>query len=575
MISMQTKFKSVIRTVLCTLPFFGSAMFMTTSCSDLLDKQPYGALVAEQMTEDNATQLMTSAYAGLYSHYFGNNEAFAGPSTNWIFDVRSDDALKGGGATSMEENIHQLEMSNLTSDNVSCFNKWQNNLYALACTNSALKAMKDANNDNFKGMIAEMQFLRCFYYFDLLKIFKYLPYLDETTNANEVRNDEFSQVEIYDKLLPLLEAAYNDLPETQASVGRANKYAAAALLAKMYAQRPGATNWTKVEEWAGKVVKSGQYELYEYSNDIAKIEYNNKKESIFAMQCSTANSHAFVNWANMLNCTWSEGNLYGNGDDFFLASQDLVNCYRTDEVTGLPLLDDAERYAKGDVGVSLDYTVDPRLDCTVGRIGMPWKSPDGYTQIYNQNWVRAMDIYSEYSGKKFVEEPSKSGKEVPWGYSELNFIFLRYADILLLHAEALIELGSDLATANAEINQVRQKAERTLQAEATNKPIDIDSWKQAYRVGQYPNDSKWTQDYARKAVRMERRLELAMEGGRWFDLVRWGIAEQTMNAYYSREQKKHSYLQGASVTADELYLPVPLAEITNSNGKYLSKGKEN
>ena len=172
---MKTQFKSVIRTALCTLPMLGIAMGVTTSCSDLLDKQPYGALIAEQMTEENATQLMTSAYAGLYSHYFGNNEAFAGPSTNWIFDVRSDDALKGGGATSMEENIHQLEMSNLNSDNVSCFNKWQNNLYALACTNSALKALVDANNESFKGLIAEMQFLRCFYYFDLLKIFKYLP----------------------------------------------------------------------------------------------------------------------------------------------------------------------------------------------------------------------------------------------------------------------------------------------------------------------------------------------------------------------------------------------------------------
>ena len=227
------------------------------------------------------------------------------------------------------------------------------------------------------------------------------------------------------------------------------------------------------------------------------------------------------------------------------------------------------------MSVSLDYTVDPRLDCTVGRIGMPWKSPDGTTQIYNQNWVRALDIYGEYSGKKFVEEPSKCGKEVPWGFSELNFIFLRYSDILLLHAEALIELGSDLSIAREEINMIRQKAQRTLAAEMTNTPIDIDSWKQAYRVGEYPADATWTQEYARKAVRMERRLELAMEGGRWFDLVRWGIAEQTMNSYYSREVKNHTYLQGANVSSEELYLPVPLEEITNSNGKYVAKGKDN
>lgn len=546
------------------------------SCSDLLDQKPYGQLTADQLQESDAEQMMTSAYAGLYAHYFGNNEAFAGPLTNWIFDVRSDDALKGGGATSMEENIHQLEMSNLTSDNVSNLDKWKNDLYAIAYTNSAQAAMMDANNPVFETGIAEMTFLRSFYYFDMLKIFKYIPYIDATVkDISAVRNDEYSQVEIYDKLLPELEAAYDVLPETQKAPGRANKYAAAALLAKMYAQRPGATNWQKVAEWAGKVI--GKYELYDNCGDIAKIEFNNKKESIFAMQCSTGNNHAFVNWCNMLNCTYSDGNLYGNGDDFFLASQDLVNCFRTDPVTGLPILNDAERQSMGDVTVSLDIPVDPRLDYTVGRIGMPWKAPDLLNQRYSAAWCRVKDLYGEYSGKKFVEEPSKCAQEVPWGYSELNFVFLRYSDILLLHAEALIEIGGDanLKQAREEINQVRQKAVRTLGAELTTTPIDLDSWMQFYRVGLYPENG-WNQDYARKAVRMERRLELAMEGQRWFDLLRWGIAEKTMNTYFGNERKVHGYIDGdAEVTTDELYLPVPLDEITNSNGTYVAKGKDN
>ena len=549
---------------------------MTTSCSDLLDQQPYGQLISSQLTESDAEQMMTSAYAGLYAHYFGNNEAFAGPITNWIFDVRSDDALKGGGATSMESNIHQLEVSNLTSDNVSNLDKWKTDLYAIAYCNSAQKAMQDAENSNFTVQIAEMKFLRAFYYFDMLKIFKYIPYIDASTDdAGNVRNDEYSQVEIYDKIIAEVEEAYNVLPETQASVGRATKYAAAALLAKMYAQRPGTTNWEKVKEWSGNVV--GKFELYDHCGDIAKIEWNNKRESIFAMQCSTANTHAFVNWCNMLNCTYSDGNLYGNGDDFFLASQDLVNCFRTDEVTGLPILDDAKRYEKSDIDVSRDNSVDPRLDYTVGRIGMPWKAPDLTSQNYSEKWCRVKDLYGEYSGKKFVEEPSKCGQEVPWGFSELNFIFLRYSDILLLNAEACIELGgsANLKTALNEINQVRQKSVKTLEDVNDITPIDLNRRKQAYRVGLYPDDSTWTQDYARKAVRMERRLELAMEGGRWFDLVRWGIAEDTMNSYYTREGKIHTYLQGSSVTSDELYLPVPLDEITNANGIYVSKGKDN
>lgn len=548
------------------------AALALTSCSDLLDQKPYGKLTADQLQESDVEGLMTSAYAGLYAHYFGNNEAFAGPSTNWIFDVRSDDALKGGGATSMEGNIHQLEISNLTSDNVSNFNKWQNNFYALACTHTALGALKDANNPSFKGAIAEMEFLRAFYYADLLKIFKYLPYIDETMNASDVRNDEYSQVEIYDMILPRLEAAFNDLPETQNAPGRATKYAAAALLAKMYAQRPGATNWQKVKDWAGVCV--GKFELYDRCGDIAKIEFNNKKESIFAMQCSTGNTHAFANWCNMLTCTWSEGNLYGNGDDFYLGSQDLVNAFRTDETTGLPILDDAQRNKMDNIDVSYDNSVDPRLDYTVGRIGMPWKSPDGVSQIYNEKWCRALDLYGQYSGKKAYESPENSySDDCPWGYSELNFIFLRYSDILLLHAEACVELG-DLETARKEVNQIRQKAIDTLD-DADYMPIDIDPFTQNYRIGLYPQDGNWTKDYARKAVRMERRLELALEGQRWFDLVRWGIAEQTMNTYYANETKVHSYLEGAECTSDELYLPVPLAEITNSNGKYVAKGKDN
>ena len=85
--------------------------FMAISCSDMLDTVPQGQFTAEQLDDNSVEGLVASAYAGLEAHFFGNNESFAGPSTNWIFDVRSDDALKGGGGTGMEENIHLLEVS--------------------------------------------------------------------------------------------------------------------------------------------------------------------------------------------------------------------------------------------------------------------------------------------------------------------------------------------------------------------------------------------------------------------------------------------------------------------------------
>lgn len=533
----------------------GAAMFGMTSCSDLLDQQPYGQFTSDQIDEDAAEGLLASAYAGLEAHYFGNNEAFAGPSTNWIFDVRSDDAYKGGGATSMESNIHQLEISNLTSDNVSCLNKWQNNFYAISRVHKAMLALQASDND-FTAEIGELKFLRAYYYFDLVRLFEHIPYLDENSDPNAVSNQEYTQADIYQFIYKDLEEAYSEMAETPKSDGRCGKYAAAALYAKVAAQ---ISDWATVEKWSEIVINSGKYALYDNYLDMSKIEFNNKKESILAIQCSTANNNAHINWSNLLNTTYSEGNLFGTGDDFFLASQNLVNAFRTD-ANGLPYLDGAPDTQN--VTSDFEGNVDPRLDFTVGRIGLPFR---GYT--YTSAWCRAYDIYGEYSGKKGLIDPTdpNATTEWPWGCSSLNFCLLRYADILLLHAESLIEQNKSLDVARSEINQIRRKADRSVDPDYA--PIDIDPINVNYKVGEY-SSTNWTQNYARKAVRMERRLELAMEGHRWFDLVRWGTVVETMNSYFQSESKLRSYLGEASMTADETYLPTPLDEITNSNGLY-------
>jgi len=159
-------------------------------------------------------------------------------------------------------------------------------------------------------------------------------------------------------------------------------------------------------------------------------------------------------------------------------------------------------------------------------------------------------------------------------------MFIRYADILLLKAEALIELatGTNAATdeglveARALVNQVRQRAANSV--DGSYAPVDLDPSKADYYVGLYPTDWDgnlyWTKERARMAVRFERRLELALEGNRWFDLVRWGqdYLMNTMNTYMSEESKLRPYYQGRSVSANEIFLPVPLAEIDNSNGLY-------
>ena len=541
-----------------------------TSCSDMLDTVPQGQFTTEQLDGSSVEGLLASAYAGLEAHFYGNNEAFAGPSTNWIFDVRSDDAYKGGGGTGMEENIHLLEVSEINSDNVSCLNKWQNNYYAISRVHNAILAVQQASGlSNSSQIIGELKTLRAWYYFDLIRIFNRIPYFTESDDVNTKTNDEFSRDEIFGFIKQDLKEAIDVLPAQKSSAGRITKTTAQAIMAKVCAFT---SSWEDVKTYADAVITSGQYSLFTNFGDLSKINYNNGSESIFALQCSTANDNAHINWSNLLNCTYSDGNLYGTGDDFFYGSQNLVNAFRTDPNSGLPLFAD---FNKVDVTENYTGSLDPRLDFTVGRIGFPWR---GHT--YNEKWCRAYDTYGEFSNKKAWPAPEEALATWPWGCNPLNFMFIRYADILLLKAEALIETasGSNAATdqnlveARTLVNQVRERAANSIDGHYS--PVDLDPSKADYYVGLYPTTGDgnlvWTKEYARMAVRMERRLELALEGNRWFDLVRWGndYLISTMNTYMTEESELRPYYQGRSVSANEIFLPVPLSEIDNSHGLY-------
>ena len=542
-----------------------------TSCNDMLDTVPQGQFTAEQLDDSSIEGLVASAYAGLEAHFFGNNEAFAGPSTNWIFDVRSDDAYKGGGGTGMEENIHLLEVSEINSDNVSCLNKWQNNYYAISRVHNAMLALQAATSvNNAEAVMGELKTLRAWYYFDLIRIFNRIPYFIEGEDVNTKPNDEYTRDEIFGFIKRDLTEAIAVLPAQKSAVGRITKTTAQAIMAKVCAFT---SSWDDVKTYADAVISSGQYSLYANFGDLSKIDNNNGSESIFALQVSTANDNAHINWSNLLNCTYSDGNLYGTGDDFFYGSQNLVNAFRTDPATGLPYLDGT--FNKVNVTENYNGTLDPRLDFTVGRIGFPWRG-----HMYNDKWCRAYDTYGEFSNKKAWPAPEVSLATWPWGCNPLNFMFIRYADILLLEAEALIETATGnnaaedagLVEARNLINQVRQRAANSI--DGNYSPIDLDPFKADYLVGLYPTEGDgnlyWTKERARMALRFERRLELALEGNRWFDLVRWGndYLINTMNTYMQEETALRAYYNGRSVSANEIFLPVPLAEIDNSNGLY-------
>lgn len=533
-----------------------------TSCDSLLDTKPQGVFTSENIGDEEAVDLMTSAYATLLCHYFGNNESFAGPINNWVIDLRSDDALKGGDGVTMESYMHQLEVGNVQSNNDVISFKWRNNYFSISRCNTAIRALLEAGNlddTSRRSYVAEMKTLRAYYYFDMLRLYQKFPYFDESVlNPSECRADQYSREQIAEFIKTDLRNSYEALPDTQEDPGRFNRFVAAALLARVDLFTH---DYAEAEKYAGYVISSEQYQLYPNFLDISKPELNNQYESVLAVQFSSANSPDQYNFNNCLNCTWSDGNLYGNGDDFYLASQNLVNAFRTD-ANGLPYLDGSFNSENVDAA---DYAgnVDPRLDFTLGRIGMPWR---GHT--YNEKWCRNLELYGQYSGKKpypAPESPYVKTGIVPWGASSLNMILIRYADVLLMKAEALIEQNKDLDEARKLINQVRAKAARSVDASYT--PVDCNPMIANYLVREY-GATGWTQDYARRAVRMERRLELAMEGLRWFDLLRWGNAVETVNNYYASEGKIRTYYKGASLSEDELYFPIPLNQVDNAGEIY-------
>ncbi len=535
------------------------------SCDDFLEVPSYGTLTEDNLT--GAKQIeneVISAYAAI-----GNDEINR-PLSLWNYsNVRSDDAYKGGNDQNDGDFLHFLEISSPSIGNETWYTDvfWYRNYVAISRANFALSLLNKISEEdmsNKKVRIAEMRFLRGHMHFIQKIIFNKIPYVDETMSPEDISslsNVAYTNDELWQKIADDFEYAYNNLPEEQDEVGRANKYAAAAYLAKIYLykayRQDEMNNVVSIDQDdLQKVLDLTAYVMtspYKLENDFAYNflpgEYENGAESLFAVQYSQDDGTTYgrLNMGNALTTPTP-------GGDFNKPSQNLVNAYKT--ANGLPMFDtfNDENYSE-----STDK-VDPRLFHTVAIAGKPYK----YTDInYEENQSRNPGMYGYYSSLKENVDPASEYyvKTGPWYANSKNNIVIRYADVLLMRAEALIEMG-DFTAALPLINQVRTRAKvsTSLISFATN--LDI----QTYQDGVNCN---WTQDYARQALRWERRLELAMEGSRFFDLVRWGIADEVMNAYYLGEATDHTYYQGAEFEKNKNeYVPVPIQQINFSKGSY-------
>jgi hypothetical protein len=417
----------------------------------------------------------------------------------------------------------------------------------------------------------------------LKQIFKKIPYIIEDLSPEEiaqVSNDVDNDV-LWNTIADDFLFAYNNLPQSQEEVGRADRNAAAAYLAKLrlyqaYEQNDqhqvvniNAQRLQEVINYADEVTASLEPD---YGNNFLD-GFDNGPESIWAAQFSINDGTVVsrVSFVTGLNSPHGTG-LYGCCG-FHLASQNMVNAFKTD-ATGLPLPDtfnDTDIFTavdgNGETPPGAGLTVDPRLDHTVGIPGRPFKYRNTVNEsgdmVYNFSWARDPGVYGYFGNMKEQQAPDCSCyvKEGPFVGTSKNVDFIRYADVLLWKAEALIQLDR-WEEALPIINQIRVRA-----AASTQRPIDAGAT-DIYNIGTYASFP--SKDFAWKALMFERRLEFAMEGHRWFDLVRWGVAEPTLNAYLAEESTKRDFLTNARFTAgrDEYY-PIPQREIDFTGGVYV------
>ena len=539
-----------------------------TACESFLDDHtPQATLSDEQVkVPENAEAMAVSAYA-----IFTSAEDINSSFSMWNFDVRSDDAYKGGNGTSDGDVFHQLEVQQgVLTTNWNINDMWVRLYKCISRVNSAIALLNESNYNMKEQRLAEMKFLRAYGHFLLKRLYKNIPFVTNENltyeQYNGLSNTEYSNDEGWEVIIDDLMDAFNTLPETQAEKGRPTKASAAAFLAKVYlykAYRQDDENSNQVtsinQQDLEKVIEFTNPNLYEQHYDLESDIHNNFRpeeqfengiESIWAIQYSRNDGSTYG------NLNWSYGLIPPNipgatdgGCDFYKPSQNLVNAYRTG-ADGLPLLD---TFNNKDYDMTTD-NADPRLFLTVGIPGLPYMFNKNFMMEKTAIWSRSNGLYGYNVTLKQNVDPALIGtyliKGSYWA-SSMNRIVFRYADVLLERAEAYAQLGQTDQAIKI-VNRLRTRAASSTQM--------IGNYPSLYGVKFYIANYKgsYTKEETIKIVKMERRLELGMECERFFDLVRWGEAATVLNKYFAEERDNCAIYNGAHFTANKELLSLVL-----------------
>jgi hypothetical protein len=552
---------------------------------EFLDFKPAGVISDEDLnTVENAEKMIIAAYAslgndGLLAHQYGDM---------WVYgSVRSDDALKGGGSIGDQFDSHMVEVFTLNTPANGNSNLMWTYLYAgISRVNDAIRRVQGLSDEEYQAKagvsraqrLAELRFIRGHYEFILKVLYKFPVYIDETIAKDDiinVSNREKSDQEGWAYIADEFRAGVASLPAVQPEEGRPSKNAARAYLAKVllykaYIQNDqhqvtsiNAAELEEVVSLISTIESTGEYSLYD---DFAKNflwEYESGAESVWAIMRSIDDGSPEGRGNFSTGLTSSLGPGYGCFS-FNQGSQNLANAFKTD-ANGLPLFNSFMQGENIETAQDIQSNnMDPRIAHTLGIIGMPFKYDPN--RIYDSTYARVPGVYGYVLGMKDQELPSSPAFRQYQAFFSIsrNTDQIRFGDLLLMKAEALIELGR-MGEALPIINAIRERAGSTASTSrlvyANGNPTG--QWK----VGTY--STLGTQEEARTILRWERRLELAFESKRFFDLVRWGVSAETLNAYFNTEKQYRDYLNEARFTSgrDE-YLAIPQTQITISRGLY-------
>ncbi len=469
----NSKIKDMRKSILLICIFF----LVLSACEEsLLEKDQPGVFTEDQFykTEEDALFAVNAAYEQLS---FRIDKGFSDVNRLWVLgDIVSDDAITGNQT---QPDVQMLDDFSTNADNENVEVHWQKNYEGITQCNIVLEKIPDIEMDDAlkERILGEAYFLRGYYYFLLIESFGGVPLILEPKNASELKIPRATAAETWERIESDCSDAIDRLPASYdaENTGRATKGAATALLAKVFLFQE---KWQEAVNTAALVESIGNYALMSNYSDNFNISTENNQESVWEIQHMTGASPRLGNALNQICAP----QLYGGGWQFNLPTQDFVDEFEGNDDNG---------------------TRDPRLDFTIGRPGNDW-----FGGTYPAN-----GSYSEtgYSPKKYIQPTDESPARVDGG---LNFTAIRFAEVLLLQAEALAELNM---ITEAEIVLERIRARARAQAEDP--------------VNALPPVTGLSKTEMINAIRHERRVELGFEGQRFFDLVRWGIASDVMIAH--------------------------------------------